>query len=101
MKVAYISGPYRAPTPMKVMENIHHASLVALKYWRLGYAVICPHRNAALFDGEAPDEVWLRGDLELLRRSDVVVMLPDWQKSEGAKMECDLAWKLGKDIVYD
>ena len=77
MKVAFISGPYRAPTPLQTMENIHRASLVALKYWRLGYAVICPHRNTALFDGEADDSVWLQGDLEFLRRSDVVVMMPN------------------------
>jgi len=66
MKVAYISGPYRAATVHGVVENIRRAERVALKYWQLGYAVICPHTNTALFDGAAPDDVWLAGDLELL-----------------------------------
>jgi hypothetical protein len=101
MKVAFISGPYRAATPMKIMDNIHRASLVALKYWRLGYAVICPHRNTALFDGEAHDSVWLEGDLELLRRSDVIVMMKGWGKSDGARDELRVAVYEGKEVIYD
>ena len=59
MKVAFISGPYRGKTESDVVANIRHAEKYALKYWQLGYAVICPHKNTALFGGLAPDEVWL------------------------------------------
>ena len=85
MKVGYISGPYRDRRGVYyIRQNICAAEKAAIELWRAGFAVICPHKNTALFDGAAPDEVWLKGDLELIRRSDFVVMIGDWNKSEGA-----------------
>lgn len=106
MKVAYIAGPYRrhrihGATPHGIMCNIREAEAVALKYWRLGYAVICPHKNTAFLDGTLPDEVWLNGDLQLVSRVDVVVMMPDWRLSVGATEEHDVALKLGKEVIYE
>jgi hypothetical protein len=101
MQVAYIAGPYRAATVHGMHRNIDKAAEVALKYWKLGYAVICPHKNTAFFDGECPDNVWLNGDLELLRRSDLVVMVPGWEQSEGARVERLAAVEAGIPIIYD
>ena len=101
MKVAYIAGPYRAKTEWQVALNIHAASLVAIKYWKLGYAVICPHRNTSFFGGAADDSVWLIGDEEFVRRSDVMVMLSTWESSSGARAELKLAKELGLEIIYD
>jgi hypothetical protein len=101
VKVAYIAGPYRAATPNAILQNIQAAGEVALNYWRKGYAVICPHKNTALFDGECPDSTWLQGDLELIRRCDVVVMMPNWRESSGARAEHNLAEGLGKEIIYE
>lgn len=100
IKVAFICGPYRAETPRGIVENIRRAEAVALDYWQKGYAVICPHLNTALFDGALRDEVWLEGDLELLRRSDLVVALPGWGKSKGSMCELIEAWKQGKPVVF-
>jgi len=94
MKVVYISGSYRSKTINGVYENIQAARKEALKWWKEGYAVICPHMNTALMDGACDDSVWLKGDLELLRRSDMVVMLEGWEESEGAKAEYREAIKL-------
>jgi len=103
VKVAYISGPYSAATEWGVLQNIRRAEAVALEYWRRGYAVICPHKNSAFFGGAAPPDVWLKGDLEILRRlrpgQDVVVMVPGWESSEGALEERAEAYRLGLDIV--
>lgn len=101
MKVAFISGPYRADTIRGTVENIRRAEAVAIKYWKLGYAVICPHKNTALFDGTADDAVWLRGDLELLCRSDICVMLSEWEASEGSRREHLVAQQQGIEIVYE
>lgn len=101
MKVAYIAGPYRAGTPLDILRNVHRAGDVALKYWNAGYAVICPHKNTCLFDGQADDSVWLEGDKEMLRRSDLVVMMQGWEKSSGATAEHELAVSLGLPIFYD
>lgn len=100
MKLAFISGPYRAATPSGIVANIRAAEAVAIEYWRKGYAVICPHKNTALFDGLAPDSVWLSGDLEMLSRCDVVVMMSNWKHSPGAINEEHLARQLGLDIHY-
>lgn len=101
MRVAYIAGPYRANTIADVVRNIRFAESYAVKYWKLGFAVICPHMNTALFDGHAEDSVWLAGGLELLRRCDVLVMIPGWQRSSGSIEELKLAEELNKEIIYE
>lgn len=98
MKVVFIAGPYRADTEWGVVENIRRAEAVALKIWKLGAVAICPHKNTALFGGSLPDEVWLKGDLELLRRSDAVCCLPGWEDSEGARGEVSMARELGLPV---
>jgi len=87
MKVAYVSGRYRAPTLHEVVANIRSAEAVAIALWQMGYAVVTPHLNTALLDGCAPDEVWLEGDLEILKRCDLLVTVPGWEDSKGATAE--------------
>ena len=101
MKLAYIAGPYRNLDICGVVENIRRAESVAVKYWKLGYAVICPHKNTALLDGHCPDSVWLEGDLEMVRRCDVVVAMRDWVNSAGARAEVALANELDIPVIYD
>lgn len=100
MKLLYVAGPYTAPTAWQVQKNIREAMEIALKYWRLGYAVICPHANSAGFDGELDWQVFMDGDLEMIRRCDVVVMHPRWSESRGASIEHSEAQRLGKEIIY-
>lgn len=87
MKVVYLAGPYRSPTEYGVQQNIEAASRVALEVWRLDAVCICPHKNTAFFGGTLPDGVWLAGDLELIRRSDAVLMMDGWKDSVGATIE--------------
>jgi hypothetical protein len=104
MKIAYIAGPYRASGSdfgKTVIENIRAAELVAIKYWRLGYAVICPHLNTAFFDGLCPDDTWIRGDMEFVRVCDVMVMMRGFQHSSGAMREYQRALTLKKEIIFD
>lgn len=101
MKVAYIIGPYRAKTVYGMVQNIKRAEKVALKYWEKGYAVICPHKNTGLLDGQVDDEVWLKGDRELIKRSDVIVVMKNWEKSKGSVKEIELAKMLNKEIIYE
>jgi hypothetical protein len=101
MKLAYVAGPYRATTIHQVVKNIRSAEEVALRYWLKGYAVICPHKNTALLDGAAPDEVWLNGDLEILSRCDVIIMAPGWENSRGACAELDFALDRGLEVIYE
>lgn len=88
MRLAYVAGPYRSRDgPYGIMQNIRAAERVALELWQRGFAVICPHKNAAFFDGAADDDVWLKGDLEMLSRCDMCVMVPGWEQSSGATAE--------------
>lgn len=101
MLVAYIAGPYRADSHYGIHQNIASAEAVAMKYWRLGYAVICPHKNTAHFDGAMPDETWLKGDLEILKRCDVIVMMRGYKCSDGALAELKYARQHGLKIILD
>ena len=99
--IMFISGPYRGDNEWEVTKNIRNAELVALKYWKKGYVVICPHKNSSYFGGELPDERWLKGDLEILSRCDGIVMMRNWKDSEGAMEEWQYAKSHGMNIIYD
>jgi hypothetical protein len=95
MKLVYVAGPFRSmnqngkSNAWGVQSNIMAAMKLALEVWKLGHAALCPHANTMFFqdaDGCA-DEVWLEGDLEMLKRCDAVLVTPDWQRSSGARKE--------------
>ena len=98
--VVYVAGPFRGPSAWAVECNIRRAEELALEVWRLGAACICPHTNTRFYQGAAPDEVWLDGDLEILARCDAVLMTPDWEKSSGARAEHDFAAARGLVVLY-
>lgn len=94
--VVYIAGPYRAPNAWEIEENIRRAEALALDVWRAGAAAVCPHTNTRFFQGAAPDDVWLNGDLAILAKCDAVLMTKDWHLSTGASIERAkaVAWKI-------
>lgn len=101
MKLAYTAGPYRSKLgPYGIKQNIDRAEVVAGELWAMGFSVICPHKNTAFFDGLAPDHIWLDGDLVMLERCDLVVMLPDWEKSVGARAELEHAVAHNIPVYY-
>ena len=99
MKLAYVSGPYGAPTAYGVAQNIAKAERVGARLWQKGYAVIIPHKNSAFMDGVVSRDQFLLGDFEIIKRCDLVVMIPGWQQSEGAVWEYEVAKKYGIEIV--
>jgi hypothetical protein len=101
MKVVYVAGPYRAPTPWGIEQNIRRAEALSLEVWKLGAAAICPHANTRYFQHEAPDDIWLKGDLAILEKCDAVLLTPDWRKSEGATVEAHHARNLGIPVFID
>lgn len=96
--VIYIAGPYRAPTAWRVQAHIRAAQEVALAVWKRGAVALCPHSNTGQFEGECPDEVWLEGDLELMRRCDAVLLVEGWQRSSGTLAEIDAAEAVGLPV---
>ena len=96
----YIAGPYRAPTAWGRERNIHEARRFGVMVARAGGYPVIPHSNTAHFDGEAPDELWLAGTLELMRRCDAVLLMPRWNDSSGARIERAEAARLHIPIFH-
>lgn len=86
-RVVYVAGPFRGPNSWEIEENIRRAERLSLEVWRSGAAAICPHANTRYFQGAAPDDVWLDGDLAILQKCDAVLLTPDWARSAGARAE--------------
>ncbi|MDD5543863.1 MAG: DUF1937 family protein [Acidobacteriia bacterium] len=97
MKRCYLAGPYRdSRGEWFVQQNIEHAGEVARKLWRDGFSVMCPHKNTSFYGGtDIPDQIWLDGDLEWIKVSDILVLMPDWERSSGTRAEKEFAEKLG------
>lgn len=91
LRVIYIAAPYRAPNAYGVHLNCIKAEAAAFQVWANGMVALCPHMNTRNFDGALKDEVWLKGDLELLRRCDAMLLTGAWQGSSGVKAEIAFA----------
>lgn len=98
--IVFISGKYRGKTKENVEANIQVAKRASMRLWQRGYVVICPHLNTAHFGDLCGDDVWLNGYLEVLRRCDVIYMLDNWEQSEGAKRELQLANELELTVIF-
>ncbi len=101
--VVYVSGPYRAATHDGIDRNIMAARDIHIEMIRLGYSSICPHLNTYQFERIAPDipdQVYLDMDFEILRHCHAIVMIPGWDRSQGAKAELALAHELGLSVWY-
>jgi hypothetical protein len=100
-KLVYISGKYTAINKdgtfndRQIHMNILKAREYAIDIWEKGYTAICPHLNTYHFERDATLEWedYIAGDLELLKRSDIIFMLPNWEQSKGAILEKEFAEK--------
>lgn len=101
MRIIYIAGPYRGTTPWQVELNIHRARELGAAVASLGGLPVIPQANTAHFDGLAPDQFWLDGTLELMRRCDAVMLTRDWARSSGARAEREEALRLGLPVFED
>lgn len=99
--VVYVAGPYRHRSNWKIAQNIRRAETLCLEVWAAGMVALSPHLNTEHFQYELPDEVWLEGDLELLRRCDVMLLVPGWEKSSGTRAEIKFANERGIPVFYD
>ena len=99
MKVIYIAGKYRGPNAWAVEQNIRAAEEVAARVWAAGMVALCPHANSRHMEGVASEDHFLEGTMELLRRCDAVVLVPNWRDSEGARAEVAEADRLGIPII--
>lgn len=100
MKVVYIAGPFRGPNAWEIEKNIRRAEELSFQCWANGFAAICPHANTRFFDGALSNDIFLEGDLEIVRRCDALLMTADWALSAGAMGERSLALDLGIPVFH-
>ena len=89
-EVAYISGAISSDPRYK--EKFANAQMVLEA---IGYRVISPTMIPPILTEDEHMVI----DLRFVEVSDVLVLLPDWKKSNGAPVERDHAFALKKRIV--
>ncbi len=94
----YVAGPYTAKTAWGIEQNIHAARAMGVLIAKHGAYPVIPHSNTGGFHGEAPEEMFYAGTLELMRRCDGVAFLDNWKMSAGARAEYEEAGKLGRPV---
>lgn len=109
--VVYLAGPYRPYTDAEgvshsIAQNVREAGLLGMELWRRGYVALVPHtltyvsgiiRNDGSVRGVSA-EAFMAGELELVRRSDVLVLMPTWKYSKGAIAEKAFAESKGVPV---
>lgn len=100
MRVVYIAGRFTGPNAWEIHRNVCRAESMALAVALAGAMPLCPHTNTQHFHGTLPDTFWYTGTLELLRRCDVVMLVPGWEESKGVAMELEEA-RRRKMPVFD
>jgi hypothetical protein len=94
MQKMYLSGPMTG-----VPEWNHPLFHRVAAEFRLGGFEVC--NPAEFFDGDTTKERkdYMREAIKYLLEADTVVLLPGWDKSEGARMEAKIATELDLIIV--
>ena len=93
-KKAFISGPMRGIPDW----NAPMFEYAEKTYTSLGYEVFNP---SWMKFGEGWDVNSIFAiDIAALAQCDCIIMLPGWEKSEGATLEHDYAKKTGKEFLY-
>jgi hypothetical protein len=107
MKLIYIAGPYRATCALKTQRNIFAAENLGkqLTLQCPNYYPVIPHMNTALWGYDAglinvPGQYYLDGTMEMMRRCDGVLVVPNYLRSQGTIAEIAEAERLGIPVYY-
>lgn len=97
--VVYVAGRFRSADGWKVNENVFAAEKAGREVAALGAMPLVPHSIGAHMAGTEDDTFWLTGTLELMRRCDVVLVLPGYQESQGTMGEIAEAQRIGMPVI--
>jgi hypothetical protein len=100
MKLIYVAGPFRGPTAWDIECNVRRAEEIGYEVARCGAMPVIPHANTRFSHGQGPDEFWLDGTLELARRCDGLILVPNWDRSTGTRDEIAAMLGDGKPVFH-
>lgn len=94
MKIVYIAGPYIGDGSYNNIEkNIVKAEKYAIYLANKGVGFFCPHLNSRHFEikSKASEEFYVKLDIQILKKCDVLMVIPEWRKSKGVRKEIKIA----------
>lgn len=94
LKTIYISGPISGYDTEERKLAFKEATRVAGK---MGYVSVNPMEDQE--DGLTWAE-YMRRDIKALMDCDAILMMPGWEQSRGAKLEKDIAERIGMEVLY-
>ena len=100
----YVAGKYTDDDKDVRDNNIAVARLHTAMLIKAGHYPFCPHTMTAHFDDDFPEieyKHYMAMFCEWLRFCDAIYLLPNWQLSNGAGIEIELANELKLDVYYD
>lgn len=105
-QLVYIAGKFAGKDIVEHTANVEHAASYRARVAALGAYPVCPHTNTRDLGGDTGkcddpklQEFWYQGSLELLRRCDVLLLIPGWEESVGARREEQAARSWGIPVV--
>lgn len=102
MKLIYVAGPLRPNSKFTAEHHIAQAKVAASMVRQLGGYPVTPHLNSGHLLLEGFDEtVTMQGALELMYRSDAVMLIGNWQQSNGTLREIECAAHRGMSIFTE
>lgn len=100
----YIAGPYSADNVIDVLGNIRRGINISAHFMSRGYAVFCPFLDFQIaltqYGEQLSKEAYQRNSLAWVEVSDVVLVMPGSEKSEGVQQEVARANECGIRVVY-
>lgn len=92
-KVVYLSGP------MTGYPDHNYAAFEEARTTlrSLGLTVVCP-AEAGVVEGWSWEQ-YLKRDLKMMLDCEALVVLPEWEKSRGARLEATVAWQLNMPVA--
>lgn len=92
----YIAGKYNSDNVIDVLKNIRKGIKMGAKLLKLGFAPFCPFLDFQFgFHEDISIDNYKAFSIEWLRACDCVLMLDNWTRSEGAKEEMRIAYRMG------
>lgn len=99
--IVFISGPYTSHDPELRKLYVARAKSYSILLWKWGIPNICPHLNSCDLDNIAPYETFLKGYIEIMKRCDAILLVRDWEISNGSRIERETAARENKLIFHN